>query len=133
MDGGITAWNGHVATGSYNEGLVLLKGRETAEELISLALALEEGSRMFYMSIAELTSDPEAKIIFNTIAEAEAKHKTNILEAYRLITGKNLSEDILIVRPVKGIMEGGVRIEDAVSFFNKQGNAFWIYLKSQCR
>lgn len=123
MDGGITAWNGHVATGDYTEGLVLLKGRETTEELMSLALALEEGSRIFYASIAELTTDAEAKIIFTAISKAEAKHKTNVLQAYTLATGKNVSEDILNSEPLKGVMEGGVRIEDAIGFLSKQGNA----------
>ncbi len=123
LDGGITAWNGHVATGDYTEGLILLKGRETAEELMSLALALEEGSRMFYTGIAGLTSDVEAKGIFTAIAEAEAKHKANILQAYTLVTGKDVSEDILSGEPLKGVMEGGVRVEDAIGYINKQGKA----------
>ena len=123
MDGGITAWNGHVATGDYAEGLFLLKGRETADELMSLALALEEGSRIFYTGIAELTSDAEGKSIFTTIAEAEAKHKTNILQAYTLVTGESVSEDIFDREPLKGVMEGGVRIEDAIGHIKKQGKA----------
>ena len=115
MDGGITAWKGLVATGSYGEGLLLLKGRETTEEMISLALVLEEGSRVFYASAAELTPDSDAKKIFTKIAEAEEKHKTNIREAYRLATGNNLDEDILQKEPLKGIMEGGGKIEDVIS------------------
>ena len=95
MDGGITAWKGQVATGSYNEGLSLLEGRETTEEVIALALDLEEGSRMFYVNVAELTSDTEAKSVFKIIAEAEGRHKTQILQAYRLITGENLTADFL--------------------------------------
>jgi rhodanese-related sulfurtransferase/rubrerythrin len=116
MDGGITAWNGQVATGSYNEGLSMLEGRETAEELISLAMALEEGSRMFYVNVEELTLDTEAKNVLKTIAEAEEKHKTQILQAYKLITGENLTDDILNREPLSGIMEGGVRIVEVVSF-----------------
>lgn len=116
MDGGITAWNGQVATGSYNEGLSMLEGRETAEELISLAMALEEGSRMFYVNVEELTLDTEAKNVLKTIAEAEEKHKTQILHAYKLITGENLTDDILNREPLRGIMEGGVRIDEVVSF-----------------
>src|SRR5664279_1282794 len=116
MDGGITAWNGQVATGSYNEGLSMLEGRETAEELISLAMALEEGSRMFYVNVEELTLDTEAKNVLKTIAEAEEKHKTQILQAYKLITGENLTNDILNREPLRGIMEGGVRIDEVVSF-----------------
>ncbi len=116
MDGGITAWNGQVATGSYNEGLSMLEDRETAEELISLAMALEEGSRMFYVNVEELTLDTEAKNVLKTIAEAEEKHKTQILQAYKLITGENLTDDILNREPLRGIMEGGVRIDEVVSF-----------------
>ena len=116
MDGGITAWNGQVATGSYNEGLSMLEGRETAEELISLAMALEEGSRIFYVNVEELTLDTEAKNVLKTIAEAEEKHKTQILQAYKLITGENLTDDILNREPLRGIMEGGVRIDEVVSF-----------------
>ena len=116
MDGGITAWNGQVATGSYNEGLSMLEGRETAEELISLAMALEEGSRMFYVNVEELTLDTEAKNVLKTIAEAEEKHKTQILQAYKLITGENLTDDILNREPLSRIMEGGVRIDEVVSF-----------------
>ena len=63
MDGGITAWNGQVATGSYNGGLSMLEGRETAEEVISLALALEKGSHTFYMNVPELTFDTD--VIFH--------------------------------------------------------------------
>ena len=116
MDGGITASNGQVATGSYNEGLSMLEGRETAEELISLAMALEEGSRIFYVNVEELTLDTEAKNVLKTIAEAEEKHKTQILQAYKLITGENLTDDILNREPLRGIMEGGVRIDEVVSF-----------------
>ena len=116
MDGGITAWNGQVATGSYNEGLSMLEGRETAEELISLAMALEEGSRMFYVNVEALTFDTKVKNVLKTIAEAEEKHKTQILQAYKLITGENLTDDILNREPLSGIMEGGVRIDEVVSF-----------------
>ncbi|SPP99914.1 putative Sulfurtransferase [Candidatus Sulfobium mesophilum] len=122
MDGGIMAWNGQVATGNYDEGLFLIKGRGTTGELISLALALEEGSRIFYTSVAELTSDAEAKKLLTAIAEAEAKHKTNILEAYKLVTGEEHGEDILDREPLKGVMESGIKIEDAVSFLGQKGN-----------
>ncbi len=122
LDGGILAWNGQVATGHYDEGLFLLKGRETAEELVSLALALEEGSRIFYINVAQITSDAEAKEILSAIADAEAKHKTNVLRAYNLITGEQVGEDILNREPLKGIMESGIRIEDAVNFLRQKGN-----------
>lgn len=120
LDGGITAWNGQVAKGSYGEGLYLLKGRETTEELISLALVLEEGSRMFYARVSELTTDVEAKNTLTAIAEAEAKHKAAVLEAYRLVTGQHLDKKMTDREPVKGVMEGGGRIEDVIAFLEER-------------
>ncbi len=122
LEGGILAWNGQVATGNYDEGLFLLKGRETAEELVSLALALEEGSRIFYTNAAELTSDAEAKKILSEIAEAEAKHKKNVLQAYNLVTGEKVDEDIVNREPLKGIMESGIKVENAINFLKQKGN-----------
>lgn len=121
LDGGITAWNGHVATGSYSEGLSLLKGRETVEELISLALSLEEGSRIFYESVAGMTPDAEARDILNTIAGAETRHKANILEAYRLIAAPDSDEGVFKGEALMGIMEGGVRIEDTINYLKGKG------------
>jgi len=71
---------------------------------------------MFYVNVSELTADTEDQKVFKIIAEAEEKHKKQILHAYRLITGENLTADILNREPLKGIMEGGVRIDDVVSF-----------------
>ena len=107
--------------GSYDESLVLLTGRETTEEFMSLALALEEGSRMFYKKVGGLTSAAEAKNIFNTLAKVEARHKRNILQANRLINGATLTNDVLIREPLQGVMEGGIRIEDAIRFIKQQG------------
>jgi rhodanese-related sulfurtransferase/rubrerythrin len=120
LEGGITAWNGHVATGSYSEGLFLLQGRETAEELIALAAALEEGSRAFYTEAGALTSHAEAKKILNMIAEAEAKHKATVLQAYRSVVG-DAAEGTLKEESLQGFMEGGVRIEDAIGFLKEKG------------
>lgn len=119
--GGITAWNGQVATGSYDEGLYLLNGRETAEELTSLALALEEGSYKFYSTLIELTRDVQARSIFADLAESEARHKMNIFKAYKAVSGKDLGEDIKGRETLNGVMESGVRIDDAINFIKQRG------------
>lgn len=120
LQGGIMAWEEQVATGDYREGMSLLEGRETAEELISLAWALEEGSRAFYERASELSSDKEAKDLFNALMEAEAKHKTNILEAYGFIIGKSDMVDPVKRDTLRGVMEGGVQVEDVTTFLNEQ-------------
>jgi sulfur-carrier protein adenylyltransferase/sulfurtransferase len=116
LDGGIMAWNGQVAAGDYRVGMYLLEGRKTEEELISLAWSLEEGSRMFYEKAEEMTSDQEAKDIFRNLAKAEEKHKSNIREAYKMIAGKDFREDFPDDGSLKGIMEGGVQVEDIIGF-----------------
>jgi sulfur-carrier protein adenylyltransferase/sulfurtransferase len=116
LDGGITAWNGQVAAGDYREGLYLLEGRKTGEELIFLAWSLEEGSRAFYEKAGEMTSDKEAKDIFSSLARAEEKHKANLHDAYKMVAGKDLGEDLPDDIHLKGIMEGGVQVEDVIGF-----------------
>jgi rhodanese-related sulfurtransferase/rubrerythrin len=116
LEGGITAWRGGVATGDYRQGLALLKGRETAEELISLAWALEEGSRLFYEKAADLTSDTESRDLFRVLAEAEVKHKSNILQAYGMVAGEAFNEDFIEKESLRGVLEGGAQVEDAIAF-----------------
>jgi rhodanese-related sulfurtransferase/rubrerythrin len=120
LDGGISAWNGNVATGDYRQSMYLLKGGETAEELISLAWSLEDGSRLFYESAADMSSDNESKELFISLAEAETKHKANILRAYKTVTGKELAEDFPEKSP-KGLMEGGTQVKEAIAFVNSRG------------
>jgi rhodanese-related sulfurtransferase/rubrerythrin len=120
LGGGISAWNGEVATGEYEQGLSLLRGRETAEELISLAWAMEEGSRLFYEGAVDLASDSESVDLFRRLAAAEAKHKSNILQAYRMVAGDEFSENFFERESLKGVMEGGVRVEDAIAFLREK-------------
>jgi rhodanese-related sulfurtransferase/rubrerythrin len=121
LEGGIAAWKGEVATGEYEQGLSLLKGRKTAEELISLAWALEEGSRLFYEKAVGLASDSESVDLFRRLAKAEARHKSNILQAYRMVAGEEFREDFFEKESLKGVMEGGGRVEDAIAFLREQG------------
>lgn len=114
MDGGIMAWKGLVATGDYTSGLFLLEGRKTVEELISLAWSLEDGTRMFYGQARDVVSDAEAKQIFSSLIKAEQKHKENLLNAYRRLQGKDISEEQFLKDIAKGYMESGISVQDAL-------------------
>jgi rhodanese-related sulfurtransferase/rubrerythrin len=116
MDGGILAWKGLVATGDYKSGLFLLEGKETVEELISLAWSLEDGTRMFYEQTRDVVSDSEAKQIFTSLIKAEQKHKENLLNAYRQLQGEDISEEQFIKDTAKGYMESGIAVQDALSW-----------------
>lgn len=123
MDGGINAWNGFVAEGDYSQGMYLLKGGETTEELIALAWSLEDGSRLFYEKAAGLTTDNESKDIFRSLMEAEARHKDNILTTYRMTTGDETDAGFIESASLKGIMESGVQVEEVISLLQEKGSA----------
>lgn len=119
MEGGIMAWRGRVAAGDYRQGFYLLEGRKSTEELISLAWALEEGSRTFYERAAGMGFGHEAQDLFRTLEKAEEKHKSNIDNAYRLVAGEHVM-DFRDGENLSGMMEGGVRVEDVISFLKEK-------------
>ncbi len=112
IEGGITAWKGSVATGEYEAGMFLLEGRKTTEELISLAWALEDGTRLFYEKTKELVHDRDAEQVFETLKKAEEKHKTTLLGTYMQIKGMPVTDEYLQKASLAGFMEGGVSIEE---------------------
>lgn len=116
IKGGIDAWRGLRATGEYEAGLHLIEGRKTLKEFISLAWYLEEGTAQFYKTVEGLLDDEAAKKIFESLVKAEERHKSNLLEAYRLQTGsdtwtKQEREDLL-----SGMMESGISVSEAIAW-----------------
>lgn len=116
IDGGITAWKGLVASGQYEAGMFLIEGRKTAEEFTALAWALENGTGAFYMEVEEFLQDQEAKGVFESLIKAELKHKEKLLEAYSLIKGIPVTHESLRKEGLEGIMEGGVSVENTLSW-----------------
>ena len=88
MEGGIDAWNGLVAGGSYEAGLVYFSGASRPEELISLSFALEEGNRVFYERISQDLKEAEAASIFRSMGQAEERHKETLRELHGRFSGK---------------------------------------------
>jgi rhodanese-related sulfurtransferase/rubrerythrin len=123
MDGGIDAWNGLVASGHYEAGLFLLEGKRSLEDLILLAWSLEEGTGRFYYQMKELVKDNGAKGIFESLAKAEHHHKSKVRESYRHITGNDITDKMMQEKSLKGYMEGGVSIEEAVGWIDKENAA----------
>ncbi len=121
LDGGFNAWNGFVAEGDYDQGMYLLRGGETEEELITIAWSLEDGSRLFYEKAAGLTADNESKELFRTLMEAEVRHKENILAAYRMTMGDKIDAGVLEKTPIKGVMESGAQVEEVIALLQERG------------
>jgi rhodanese-related sulfurtransferase len=119
MDGGIDAWNGLVASGEYEAGLLLLEDRESPDEMIALAWSLEDGTGTFYSRMKEIVYNQDARDVFESLITAEDRHKTALLEAYQSAAGTALTDAAIREKSLKGYMEGGVSIEDTVHAIQK--------------
>lgn len=112
IDGGIMAWNGHVAKGDVEEGLKLIENLKTPEEFVNLAYCLEDGSKRFYQKMYEYLLSEDGVDVFDTLARAEEKHKKTILES-----------SFKIDERCTDYMESGIKISDVINLItsNKMG------------
>ena len=95
---------------------------EEPGDILSLAWALEEGSRRFYEEMANITEAPEVKEVFDTLKEIEKKHQKSVSDLYYEITGnvpdtaapfytKHLSEN-----EMEQLMEGQMKLGEVLAW-----------------
>ncbi len=108
MDGGMDAWNGLVSKAWVDQGMYLIEGHETVEEIVALAYGLEEGSRRFYRELAERSDRSEAKRLFETLSDAEIRHEDRLWERYRSLPGALLERQAFEDGVVSRALEGGL-------------------------
>jgi len=87
MKGGIDAWNGFVSRAEVDQGMYLIEGGETPEEVISLAYGLEEGAYRFYRNLSGKSTDGETSSLFEKLSRAEIQHREKLWEKYKTLTG----------------------------------------------
>lgn len=120
MEGGIRAWEGLVAQGLPEAGTAFFAAAGKPEEFLALAWLLEEGSRRFYAEVAALVTDDEAEKLFRDLAAAEEHHKAALLSLYRSFSGVEAGQDfpgsIISSSPDDDIMEGGMRVSEALQW-----------------
>lgn len=121
MEGGIRAWKGMVAHGPPEAGMAYFSPAANAEEIVGLAWALEEGSKLFYQGVSEhFGADEETQKMFNWLVTAEKNHEKHLLETYEALTGTQ--PDFTKLRSkfsdsLSGsVMEGGVPVKDALAW-----------------
>jgi rubrerythrin len=107
MTGGIDAWNGLVSRAEVDQGIYLIEGDESPEEILSLAYGLEDGTYRFYSTLAEGSTEREVGQLFEKLAKAEINHKNNIWESYRALTAGRLTREAFETETVPKTMEGG--------------------------
>lgn len=122
MTGGIDGWNGLVSRAEVDRGIYLIDGDETPEKVISLAYGLEEGAHRFYRELSEKSTNGETKALFETLSEAELRHKEDLWERYKRLTGGRVSRDSFESTIVTDALEGG---KTAVEALGEYGD--WIH------
>jgi rubrerythrin len=147
MEGGLRAWKGMVAHGLPEAGMAYFSPAVNAEEIVGLAWALEEGSKLFYQGVSEhFAEDPEAQKMFGWLVAAEQSHEKHLLETYERLT--ELRPDFVKLRAkfsdsLSGaVMEGGIPVKDALEWAKDKGvteslelamsmevNAYDLYIK----
>jgi sulfur-carrier protein adenylyltransferase/sulfurtransferase len=107
LTGGIKAWSSGKAVGPQDLGLGLFSGKETPEETLVVAYALEEGLFEFYQSMAPKVTNENARRLFGTLATIEVKHQDRIFNEYIKVTGAAVSRRDFAQKTVTPAMEGG--------------------------
>lgn len=121
MTGGIDAWEGHVATGSYDMGMAYFSRASGAAELLSLAYSLEEGNRLFYEGVARDTEDEKGAALFRSLVLAEERHKETLRSFYVRSAGVDGDPPSPEGMETGSFMEGGIPVAEALSWAKGKG------------
>lgn len=120
MEGGIRAWEGLVAEGVPEAGMVHFPDSAGPFDLISLAWVLEDGSERFYSGLSAMLGEKEPGSIFLELTAAEEHHKDSLAVLYRELSGSEHGGEFpqkSLRNESKGdIMEGGMRVSEALDW-----------------
>ncbi len=96
-----------VSKAEIDQGIYLIEGGETLEEVISLAYGLEEGAYRFYQTLSGQSSDSELQDLFEKLSQAEIGHKERLWEEYKALTGGRVAHKAFESEISAKTMEGG--------------------------
>jgi rubrerythrin len=116
MEGGNKAWKGLVAVGFPEVGAAYFYTSGSIADFISLSWFLEEGTRIFYLQLTEMTDDPRADELLRTLIDSEEKHKSSLRDLYGKLTGEKFEAEGDPGRGEAILMEGGVAVDGAVEW-----------------
>lgn len=106
IDGGLDAWDGATAFGHFELNLNLLQANAKFSDAVSIAYAMEEGLRQFYILLAKQSDDDLYKELYRELAQYEVIHMQELASQYSIELGKNPLQDM--EQKYGGqIMEGG--------------------------
>jgi sulfur-carrier protein adenylyltransferase/sulfurtransferase len=120
LDGGLYAWEGLEAVGPRELNLDLVRGDESAPEMIALAYLMEEGLRLFYETAAAKAVDQELSDLLGKLVKVEEIHKQRLLERYAELTEAGAAAAVSAGSVAATRMEGGFDLVD----FMRQNEPF---------
>lgn len=120
LAGGIRGWQGLVAEGAPEPETAFFASVASPEKQVALAWYLEEGTRLFYLEVAERLQDREAASLFRELVGAEERHKATLAALYEALAGRPAGGDfprgLLDKEPDEQLMEGGVSVAKALDW-----------------
>jgi len=117
LSGGIKAWQGNIAIGPEDQGMLLFTGEETPEEVLTIAYSLEKGLREFYLMMIPRLADEKAQDLFKKLSDIEINHQTRIYDEYIRLTNNELSMDDFDQKVVSHDLEGGLTTEEYLNLY----------------
>ncbi len=117
LSGGFKAWQGNYAVGPVDGGLDLFDGRETPEEILTVAYSLEKGLGDFYEKMLPRVQHARVHELFVKLAAIEVLHQNRVLDEYRKITGSSLDTEEFDRDIVDPAMEGGINTEEYLQMY----------------
>jgi rhodanese-related sulfurtransferase/rubrerythrin len=124
MIGGIMAWQGHTAFGPMDLGVIEFSGRETPQEVVVKAYAMEHKLQVFYFERADLAETAERIELFMELAGFEDQHMDTLFSLYKKIMDHGMSRTLfeeVALSSVDSAVEGGV---DVGEYLRINSNAF---------
>ena len=114
MEGGIQVWQGLTAQGPPEGGIAYFASGTSAADMASLAWALEENTRLFYMSLAGMRSGSDEASLFMRLVGAEEHHKETLASVHNTLSNEPVER--FHRNQDSPIIEGGVSMEKVLSW-----------------
>ena len=112
LSGGIKAYRGAKATGPQELNLDMVRGDESPEEMLKLALGLERALGIFYDKCLEKAEDKDLVDLFTKLGRIELVHKQKVYERYAALVPGAPDMAALEADMTPDIMEGGFRLNE---------------------
>jgi len=96
-----------VSKAEIDQGIYIIEGDETPEQVITLAYGLEEGAYRLYRVLCDQSADGETSSLFEKLSQAEIRHKEKLWEKYGRLTGGHITREAFESEISAKTMEGG--------------------------